>query len=390
MPSRQARKNRFVLGVFLAVATLVAGCNKLPSDGPLTREIIEESATGDFVLVTMTDAISQALMSDGERGFGPVVAPASAGLPQNRIAVGDVLGVRILEAGTNGPFASGGGLGHADFPKVLVGADGNISLPYVGTIRALGRKPRDIEQDIVERLAGSAIEPQAVVGVVESASNIVTVAGDAGRPGPLPLTLRPTRLAEVIAAAGGSRYPAYDTRVTLVRDGRRGSLNLMEVMESPSHNPLVQRGDMVVLAHQPRSFTINGAVGRGGVFPFETARMTLLDALGRAGGLSDMRADPKGVFVFRFEPVAKLKRLGIPNLARFENDPRGVPTVYRIDMQQVRSRFFAQSFYVRSGDAIYVSNSETVQTQKLLTLFDLSVGTGASLVGAGADIAGAI
>ena len=94
--------------------------------------------------------------------------------------------------------------------------------------------------------------------------------------------------------------------------------------------------------------------------------------------------------MFRFEPVAKLKRLGIPNLARFENDPRGVPTVYQIDMQNVRSRFYAQSFLVQSGDAIYVSNSETVQTQKLLSLFDLGLGSGASLVGAGADIAGAI
>lgn len=390
MPSSEARRNRIVLGLFLVVATLVAGCTKLPSDGPLTREIVEESATGDFVLVAMTDPVSRALVDDGSRGFGSVVAPASAGLPQNRIAVGDVLGVRILEAGTNGTFASGGGLGFADFPTVLVESDGTISLPYVGTITALGRSPRDIEKDIVERLAGAAIEPQAMVGIVESASNIITVAGDAGRPGPLPLTLRPTRLAEVIAAAGGSRYPAYDTRVTLVRDGRRGSLNLMEVMESPSHNPLVQRGDMVVLAHEPRSFTINGAVGRGGTFPFETAQMSLLDALGRAGGLSDLRADPTGVFVFRFEPVAKLKRLGIPNLTRFENDPRGVPTVYQIDMQNVRSRFYAQSFLVHSGDAIYVSNSETVQTQKLLSLFDLGLGSGASLVGAGADIAGAI
>ena len=36
--------------------------------------------------------------------------------------------------------------------------------------------------------------------------------------------------------------------------------------------------------------------------PFEAERLTLAQALSKAGGLLDSRSDPRGVFVFRYEP----------------------------------------------------------------------------------------
>ena len=37
---------------------------------------------------------------------------------------------------------------------------------------------------------------------------------------------------------------------------------------------------------------------------FGAEKVTLAEALAKAGGLLDLRADPAGVFLFRFEPAA--------------------------------------------------------------------------------------
>jgi hypothetical protein len=45
------------------------------------------------------------------------------------------------------------------------------------------------------------------------------------------------------------------------------------------------------------------AAGRSEKFPFDTAGITLEEAIARAGKLNDYKADPGGVFLLRFEPV---------------------------------------------------------------------------------------
>jgi hypothetical protein len=47
-----------------------------------------------------------------------------------------------------------------------------------------------------------------------------------------------------------------------------------------------------------------GATGRNEELGFEAQGISLTQALARVGGLQDQRADPQGVFVFRFEDPA--------------------------------------------------------------------------------------
>ena len=61
----------------------------------------------------------------------------------------------------------------------------------------------------------------------------------------------------------------------------------------------VQKNDEIVVRPNSRIFTVLGAVQKSGNVEMTKPNMTLLEALGQVGGLSDERANKTGVFVFR-------------------------------------------------------------------------------------------
>ena len=67
-----------------------------------------------------------------------------------------------------------------------------------------GCLPGVVEQLIVDRLQGKAIEPQAVVTVSKNISNTVAVAGEVVNGARVPLTLKGDRVLDVIASGAAS------------------------------------------------------------------------------------------------------------------------------------------------------------------------------------------
>ena len=127
----------------------------------------------------------------------------------------------------------------------------------------------------------------------------------------------------------------------------------------------LQAGDVVTALFQPFSFTALGATGKNEEINFETQGITLAQALARSGGLLDARSDPKGVFIFRFEPKAALTWPRQPVTAT----PEGmVPVIYRIDLKNPNSFFVMQSFALNNKDILYVSNSPVAELQKFLNV----------------------
>jgi polysaccharide biosynthesis/export protein len=60
----------------------------------------------------------------------------------------------------------------------------------------------------------------------------------------------------------------------------------------------------LTLIRDPQTFVANGATGRNAEIPFDAECISLSQALAKAEGLLDFRADPAGVFVFRFDAGA--------------------------------------------------------------------------------------
>jgi polysaccharide export outer membrane protein len=253
-----------------------------------------------------------------------------------------------------------------------VGQDGAISVPFADRVPAAGRLPVEVQKTIEKRLAEKAIEPQVIVTVTRSITNSATVTGEVIAGARVPLSLKGDRLLDLIAAAGGARAPVYETFVRLSRDGVTATIPMETLVSDPAENIYAYPGDVLTLVRIPQSFTAFGATGANTQVNFTAERMTLVEALAKAGGLQDLRSDPAGVFLFRFEPPAIVAALGRPELG---TGPGGSsPIVYRLDLSDAKSYFLAQRFPIRDKDIIYVANADLNELQKFFTLLNTLTG----------------
>jgi polysaccharide export outer membrane protein len=361
---------------FLALVAAVglAACG-LPAQGPSTQDVITRSAEQEYELVALTRAVAGRFPAQAWPGFPLEFLGASLTSTGHRLGVGDRVSVTIFEAGPDGLFSTSNGSSSVTMANIQIGPDGAISLPYAGQIPVNGLTPTEVERAIVAALAGSAVEPQALVTVTHQANNTVTVVGDVARPALVPLNLRGDRLSTVLAAAGGSRFPAHETRVAVTRGGRAATASLQRILDDPAQDIALRSGDTITFTRQPTGYTIMGSVNQPATVPFASARTTLMDALGRASGLSDERADAGGVFLFRRESPALLVRHGLAAKPWWGGEGNAIPTVYQLDFSQPEAFFIAQGVLLRDGDLIYIATAEAVQLTRALRLFNLAAGS---------------
>ncbi len=366
----------------------LAACSDLPGSGPSTSEIVAASkptqAGGTrFALVDVDQhvvATMEKWTAVSMQGTFGQQRPVSAQM----IGVGDYVQVVIWEAAAGGLFSAaandriGPGSRSTLIPEQVVGPDGAITVPYAGRVRVIGRNPQQVEQAIVGALQGKAIEPQVLVTVTKNIANTVTVVGEVTGGARVPLTTRGDRILDVVATAGGTRAPAHETFVTLVRDGHAVRIPMQAMLTDPAENVYVRPGDVVSVAREPQTFTAAGATGQNSVIPFDAIGITLDQAIARAGGLSDSRADPAGVFVIRYERPEDYDQLRLP---RPDPGPLSqVPVIYRVNMRDPNGFFMARRFPVRNKDILFVSNAPITEFQKVWSLMLGLVGAGATVI----------
>jgi len=359
---------------------LLAGCSTLPTAGPTARDVEHQEIKDNeqrFDLVEINDKVVAALLARPLESFQARFKKYGRP-PQAKIGVGDSVVVSIWEAAGGGLFgasATGGvsvGSRSVTIPEQVVGQDAAISVPFAGRIPLAGRLPLEVRKTIEERLAEKAIEPQVIVTVTRSLSNSVTVAGEVVAGARVPLSTKGDRLLDLIAAAGGARSPVYETFVRLSRAGVTATIPMEALVSDPAENIYAQPGDVLTLVRLPQSFTVFGATGTNMQVPFTAERMTLVEALAKSGGLQDLRSDPAGVFLFRFEPPKVVGALGRPQLG---TGPEGSsPVVYRLDLSDAKSYFLAQRFPIQDKDIIYVANAELNELQKFFSLLNTLTG----------------
>jgi polysaccharide export outer membrane protein len=278
----------------------------------------------------------------------------------------------------------GTGSRSAVIPDQMVSRDGTISVPYAGRIPVVGLTPSEVEQTVVQRLTGKAIEPQALVTLTRNVSNSVTVTGEVTTGARVPLTAKGDRVLDVVASAGGVRGSVHDTFVRLTRSNNTVTVPMEEILANPQENVFMRPGDILTLVKEPQSFTAFGALLKNSVIPFDTIGLTLEEGVAKAGGLMDSKSDPDGVFLLRFEPPSIVHELAPErDLDRRE---RLIPVVYRLSLRDAKSYFLARSFRMRDKDVLYVANSTGAELQKFLNL----IGTVTSPVISGVSIAGAV
>jgi polysaccharide export outer membrane protein len=353
-----------------------AGCSSISGTGPSAGDIVEEAGTESaprYELVDIDPTIVETLRQRGPDSFlahfgdyRPSVEP--------RIGIGDTVTVTIWEAGSGGLFSAplvadrfSAGSKSATIPDQVVGRDGAITVPYAGRIPVAGRTTRDVQTIIEHALQGKAIQPQVLVNVAHSVSNTVTVTGEVVNGARVPLSVKGDRVMEVIAAAGGIRAPVNETYVQLSRGDVTERVAMTRVSSDPKENIYMRANDVLTLIRDPQTFIVYGATGKNEEIPFDAEGINLAQALAKAGGLLDSRADPAGVFVFRYEPEEVARALR-PNSPLVQHG-HSTPIVYRLNLREANSLFVAQSFHVLNRDLLYVSNAPITDLQKAMEIF---------------------
>jgi polysaccharide biosynthesis/export protein len=369
--------------IALTLSALLPGCSLLPATGP-SSDAVSDNATAS---VRSNRALPYALVDVSADTIGLLSQPnlvTFQGLfpdkrpkPEQVVGVGDVLNISIFEAAPGGLFTPATTAGarpgnFVDLPAQAVDQRGNVRVPYAGEVPAAARTLPDIEQAIVARLRNRAIEPQVVVSLNQQHSSVVSVLGDVNTPGVLALNSVGERLLAVVARAGGPKYEAIESYVTLQRDGRKVRVLLSSIVHDPRENIFIRPNDVLFLTRESPTFTALGALnqnvfGFNSEISFDTETLTLSQAIGKAGGLNDQQSDPAEVFVYRYEDRSFLQKLGV-DTTRFTYDR--IPTIYHVNLRDPSGMLLASGLQIRSKDVMYVANAKVVDYYKLLTLIN--------------------
>lgn len=366
-----------------AMIMALPGCASLGASGPEGSKIQSgESKKLDgaqIALVDLTDAVAHRLIASRHgTTFAQAFGDGPAGVQV--IGAGDTLDISIWEAPPAALFGAVGGtmaisslpmltpetVQNSSLPAQMVTEDGTIRIPFVGIVHAAGLTTQQLERAIVARLTGKAHLPQVMVRVTGNRSASVTVVGDVRTNAPIPLTAKGERVLDALAIAGGVSQPTGKVMLRLTRGNRSVSEPLESILLDPTQNIRLFPGDVLTALYQPYTFTALGAVASNAEVPFEGTGLTLAQALGRVGGLLDNRASRRGVFIFRLEDPVLMDPAAL-NGRRLTPDGR-LPVIYKLDLSDPGSFFVAQSFPIRNGDVLYVSNAPLADLQKFVSI----------------------
>jgi polysaccharide export outer membrane protein len=268
------------------------------------------------------------------------------------IGVGDVLEISVPE------------MRELAKRTVRVAGDGNVALPFVGTIRAAGKTEEQIRGDIAERLGALMYDPQVSVFVREYHSRQVAVLGSVGRPGTYLPTSGNDTILDMIATARGitdegarqvvfipheisekpeakaaiarvSEHPADVAELQgMLRNVEPIVLNLRDMTARTTELVLsvpVRPGDVLIIPEAGKVY-LQGWVNKAG--PYDITRdLTMLSVVAAAGGPSfpaDMEA-------------ARLIRAGVD----------GDKQLFDVDLQAIASGA-RPDVYVQNGDVIEI------------------------------------
>lgn len=370
------------------LALLISGCSSLPAAAPTSAQLVRtQDENWEVFVVKVTSLVTKALSQYTGPSF-PQSFRISNYTPSVALKPGDTIGVTVYESagstlfqGTVPPLITGTpgqpAPQSSTLPLQIVEADGRITVPYVGRLLVAGKTPSQAATLIQEGLATQTVRPQVVVSLTSNMANTISVGGEVNKAGLMPLTLRGERLLDVVAWAGGPKFPAIQIDIRLMRDRDVVSIPLQQVMSSPADNIRAQPNDNIVLVRNPKTFLVMGATQKVNQYPFETEQVTLAEAIARAGGGIDIQANLGGVYLFRYEPASFARTLLMADRqavdtsyvkARMAALDGGMdaPVVYRIDLTQADGYFFAQQVQLRDKDVILVTNADSVQFLKMM------------------------
>ncbi|MDF2462988.1 MAG: epsA1 [Ramlibacter sp.] len=243
--------------------------------------------------------------------------------------------------------------GISSAPGFIVGADGQITFPFVGRVRVAGLTEIEATDLIQRQLARYIKDPQVVVRINSFRSRRAYVDGEVRTPGTVIFTDVPMTLPEAINRAGGITANGDRSSVLLTRNNQTTPVNLMQLQEM-GVNPnqiLLEAGDMVTVRNRDESKVfVMGEILRPSALVMRNGRLTLNEALGEAGGPNLLTANTGQIYVIR------------------NTLQEGSPAVYHLNASNPAALALAETFSLRPRDVVYIDPVPLVNWNRIISL----------------------
>ncbi len=278
--------------------------------------------------------------------------------PNNQYRVGprDVLNITVW--GHPELTIPAGQFRSAESAGSVVGEDGTIFYPFAGVVKAAGRTVEQIRAELTKKLSKYIEQVQLDVRVASYRSQRVYVAGEVAKPGIQLVKDIPLTVLEALNGAGGVTTDADMRNITLTRDDKTYSINLLSLYEGGdlSQNVILKQGDVInVPDNQFNKVFVLGEttlgrgfnVGRPRSVIMNKARLTLNEAISEAGGVIQETADAARIFIFRS---------GI-----------GKSEIFHLDAQSPDALLLAERFPLQPRDVVFVDRVEGIRWNQIIS-----------------------
>jgi polysaccharide biosynthesis/export protein len=365
------------------------GCAFFPGPGPESWDIHSgASETVPYALVKLNPETIDVIAAHEPKGLAGAFTDRR---PPKEITfgIGDVIDITIFEAAAGGlfiPLEAGVRPGNfVTLPAQIVDNDGNITVPYAGLIKAAGRTNVQVQNEIIEKIKNRAIEPQVIVALEQQRTSLISVIGSVNTPlrFAVPASGAQDRVLDAITRAGGISGAGYLSWVMLERGGKRATVPFENLVMDAKNNIFVLPGDRIYVYQEPQKFISFGAfaINTSGVnqaeIPFDTWRLNLAEALGKAGGIADLTGDSGAVFLYRQEPREVAQLLGA-DMTKFDGPL--VPVIFWISFRDPGAYFLATRFQIRNDDILFVANAASYESGKFLAYVTAVAATATSVM----------
>lgn len=351
-------------GLLVALVSSLAACAFAPGmrykpdflvDPGDPNSVVQVKQITPALALAETQALSQPL-SDNVRKLIGTATPYVIG-PGDilSIVVWDhpelVLPTQTYSIGTGPTELTFGDTG-AGIPGYPVSSDGYVQFPYVGLLKVSGMTEAQVRSALIRGSRNFIQDPQITVRVLGYRSKRVYVEGEVKTPGPMPITDVAMTLPEALNRSGGVLPTADRSRVYVTRDGQTTRVNLVE-LAAANVDPtsiLLKSGDIVrVVPRDDNKVFLLGEVTQPLALPMRDGVMSLGEALGEAGGPSQLTSNPTDIFVVRSLPNA-------------------MPEVYHLDSTSPQALAVAEKFPLQSKDVVFVDAGNLVRWNRFISL----------------------
>lgn len=162
----------------------------------------------------------------------------TTGAQDYRIGPSDLLSIKVFQADELSR-------------EVRVDANGNITLPLLGTVSIAGKTQTEAEKNLADLMQQSLLQnPQVTIFIKEFTSQRITIEGEINKPGIYPINGKMTIL-QALAIAGGPASLADMKNVVLFRQTNNKDqaylINLNNIQNGTNKDFLLRNEDKIVI-----------------------------------------------------------------------------------------------------------------------------------------------